>query len=433
MIQRIEVWNFESHEHSVLEDLSPGLNLLLGDSNSGKTSISARALKLVAYNDFNPRSVRTGATHCVVQVDTDKGRVKVTRGPKHNAWEVTKTGQQTQYFDKVGVNIIPEVSEIIGLNIVTLGDVKVPVNIMDQLESHFMLAGVGDKDATGSMRAQIVDEISGLSGIESIIKDVSLDNTRFGREIKEIEKQMAVVRGQLHPEPPLKEEEEVLTKAEQELKDSAMMLSLMDEGNDLMNKVNSASRQISDLNRRESEIPNTALAIQEISRAEELTVRAVSAGNLHRDGVISAGRLAGINKILAGMPDVQQAACFLNESDTASRVLVNATDIYGRWKSASRDVVVKQDMDRKIVEALKSSVEMGKAQDAVTKRGEAETLLWEAQQKMASLAGLQDRIKDYERLLKDAEKERDDLLALIKTCPLTLKPVFKQCMEGVIV
>jgi len=432
MIHRIEVWNFESHEHSVLEDLSPGLNLLLGDSNSGKTSISARALKLVAYNDFNPRSVRTGATHCVVQVDTDKGRVKVTRGPKHNAWEVTKTGQPTQYFDKVGVNIIPEVAEIIGLNIVTLGDVKVPVNIMDQLESHFMLAGVGDKDATGSMRAQIVDEISGLSGIEGIIKDVSLDNTRFGREIKVIEKQMEVVRGQLHPEAILKEEEDVLTKADQELKDSAMMLSLMDEGNDLVSNVSSVSQQISDLNRRESEIPNTALALQELSRADELTVRAVSAETLHRDGSVANGRLAGINKTLAGMPDVQQAACFLNESDTASRVLVNATDLYGRWKSASQDVVVKQDRDRKIVEALKSSVEMVKAQDAVTRRSDAESLLWEAQQKMASLAGLKDRITDHDRLLKDAEKERDDLLASIKTCPLTLKPVSKECMEGVI-
>jgi hypothetical protein len=243
---------------------------------------------------------------------------------------------------------------------------------------------------------------------------------------------MEVVRGQLHPEPPLKEEEDVLAKADQELKDSAMMLALIDEGNDLVSKGSSASQQISDLNRRQSEIPNTALALQELSRADELTVRAVSAENLHRDGSVANGRLAGINKTLAGMPDVQQAACFLNESDTASRVLVNATDIYGRWKSASQDVVVKQDRDRKIVEALESSVEMVKAQDAVTKRSEAETLLWEAQQKMVSLAGLKDRIMDQDRLLKDAEKERDDLLASIKTCPLTLKPVSKECMEGVI-
>ena len=479
MIQRIEVWNFESHEHSVLEDLSPGLNLLVGESNSGKTSISARALKLVAYNDFNPRSVRTGATHCVVQVDTDKGRVKVSRGPKHNAWEVTKTGQSTQYFDKVGVNIIPEVAEIIGLNIVTLGDVKVPVNIMDQLESHFMLAGVGDKDATGSMRAQIVDEISGLSGIESIIKDVSLDNTRFGREVKVIEKQMEVVRGQLYPEHPLKEEEEVLTKADQELKDHRMMLALIDEGNDLVGKGSSVSQQIGDLNHRVSEIPNTVLALQELSRADELIDRVASAETLHRDGTVASDHLSEINKALVEIPDVQAAACLLNESDLVGKILINAVDVndkwmtssknvsgikkalsvmpdtqmaagfindsdlasktlasavdvHSRWSSASRDVGVKQDRDKQIGQALTSNLEIVKAQDAVTRRNEAETLFRDVQQKMAGLMGLKQRLADQDISLNAAEKERDDLLASIKTCPLTLKPVSKECVEGVI-
>jgi hypothetical protein len=429
MIQRIELWDFESHEHTVLEDISPALNLFCGVSNSGKTSI-VRALKLAAYNEFDPRSVRVGATKCVVQVDTERGRVKVTRGPKHNAWETTKTGQKTQYFDKVGVNVVKDAAEIIGLNIVTLGDVNVPVNIMDQLESHFMLAGVGGKDASGSMRAQIVDEISGLSGIEGIIKDVSLDHHRYGREIKETEKQMETTRSQLHPETDLNAEDSILTSAEKELTDHATMLNLTVEGDDLVSKGSGISQQIGDMNRRMAAIPNTDLALQEIVRADDMTNRAVAASSLHRDGVIAEDRTDGINKTLAGIPDVQMATSFINEADTAGRVLTNAVDIHKRWMIASQDMAVKRKRDNEIGEALVSDIEVGKAQDAVVLCDAAAKLLNEAQRMTAGIMGLRQRIEGKDRELGEAEKERDEILASVKTCPLTLKAVSKECMEG---
>ena len=171
MIKRLELIDFESHKHTIIDDFSNGLNLLVGDSNSGKSSL-LRAIKLAAYNMYDPGCVRIGATKCVVRVDTDKGYVKVVRGPKVNEWEVCKNGEAPEKFQKVGKNIVPQAAEVMGLKLVTLGDVEFPVNVMSQLESHFMLSGVGDKNATGSMRAQIVDEISGLSGFEPLVKDL---------------------------------------------------------------------------------------------------------------------------------------------------------------------------------------------------------------------------------------------------------------------
>lgn len=479
MIQRIELWDFESHEHTVLDNISPALNLICGESNSGKTSI-VRALKLAAYNEFDPRSVRIGATKCVVQVDTERGRVKVTRGPKHNAWEITKTGQPTQYFDKVGVNIVPDAAEVIGLNIVTLGDVQVPVNIMDQLESHFMLAGVGDKDATGSMRAQIVDEISGLSGIEGIIKAVSLDHHRYGREIKETEEQMERVRLQLHPEGELDKEAGILADAERELKDHADMLSLIAEVEAMSSEASATAKQIENVSRRLAEIPNAELALQEVSRADDSLRRAALAETLFRSGTVSGDRLSLVSKRLSEIPDVHKAlALIANAEGSASKAnavasiharceLLEASlkksrerlDWIGRALQASkyvseaeghaskanaaasiheRCVVLTAGLDRArrrlewIGKALMASGELDAVQGSLSLCESVQKLLETARKTDASMENLQRRIGEGERRLEEAVRERDEILASVKTCPLTLKPVSKECLEGMTV
>jgi DNA repair exonuclease SbcCD ATPase subunit len=213
MIKKIELWDFECHEHSVLEDFDSGLNLIFGESDSGKTSI-VRALRLVAYNDFNPACVRLGAKNCQVRVETEKGWVHVTRG-KDNIWRTCRTGETEQEFTKIGKNILPEASKILGLKIVELGDMSLPVNIMDQNEGHFMLNELGGNNASGSMRAQIVDEISGLSGIEGLIKEVSLDRHRFGRTVKENEDRAKELMATMHDQSVLDAEKKILDEVDE--------------------------------------------------------------------------------------------------------------------------------------------------------------------------------------------------------------------------
>jgi DNA repair protein SbcC/Rad50 len=427
MIQRIELWDFESHEHTVIDDISPELNLLCGESNSGKTSV-IRALKLAAYNEFDPKSVRTGCTKCVVEVTTEKGIVKVTRGEKCNLWETTRTGGKTQYFDKVGVKIVPEAEAIIGLNIVTLGDVEVPVNIMDQLESHFLLSGVGNKDASGSMRAQIVDEISGLSGIEGLIKEVSLDHHRYGRAITETEKAMEAVRAQLHPESILNAEEALLESAEKELKDYETMVALADDGDTIITKWEIVSRSIQDCERALLAIPDTDVADIEISRAGDLLARAESAATLHRDCVVAEDRLNLNLKKLSGIPDVPTAASFINQHEAASRALVKAEEVLNAWTTAMVKLESKQTRERELIKALTAETEIASAKELIDRVDKAERLLFEGQRLQASLLGLQTRLENKDKELKEAEKERDELLASIKTCPLSLRPVSKECL-----
>lgn len=477
MINRIELWDFESHEHTVLEDISPALNLFCGDSNAGKTSI-VRALKLAAYNDFDPKSVRIGAKKCVVQVDTDKGRVKVTRGEKHNLWEVTKTGQNTQYFDKVGVNTVPDAEEVIGLNVVTLGDVQIPVNIMDQLESHFMLAGVGDKKASGSMRAQIVDEISGLSGIEGLIKDVGLDHHRYGRDIKETETQMEAVRSQLHSEEELKKEGEILDSAGKELSDHDAMVTLAVEGEELEKRANETKRDISlldsslrsipDIDAATEEmknadillsglksaevvlqagnlaygrlealkndlakIPDTDAAMVEMSKADGLMSRVGSSQEILERGAAAADRLDVLGKTMASIPDIETAMEFVSKSTKSFQILLLASDVLNRWTAASTNMKLLEERGKTILKALEAEKEIAISQDRLDLLKASEAFAESLRVVVASIAETKRRIEQNDVELQAAEKERDALLASIKTCPLTLKPVSKECMEGV--
>ena len=135
-IEELEIWNWESWEHALFTDFAPGLNMICGESNTGKTSI-VRFIKFIAHNDFNPKSVRLGADNCMGRIKTHRGEVKVTRG-KDNIWEVTPKGQPTQIFERIGKEVLPQAAEIIGLGLVQLGDVEISANIMDQLEGHFM-------------------------------------------------------------------------------------------------------------------------------------------------------------------------------------------------------------------------------------------------------------------------------------------------------
>jgi len=428
MLKRIELWDFEAHEHTVVEDLSAGLNLVVGESNAGKTSI-VRALKLVAYNEFDPRSIRVGATKCKVLVETERGTVKVTRGPKNNLWEITPVGKKTQFLDKVGKDVVPQAAEILGLNVVTLGDVEVPVNIMDQLESHFMLAGVGGKDASGSMRAQIVDEISGLSGIEGLIKSVSLDVHRFGREVKDTEDKMEETRKQLHDESALADEEVVLGGAEANLSEHDECVAAAEAGDVLSSEMARMKSEAEDNSRILADMPDLDAVKATMDEAEQTLAEADVADKLAAEAK-DAYRLGDeLEERLSGMPDVASVAVFLKEAGEILDVLRDLTALVSDLDALEGQ---RKALEGRL-EGLKGleGVEMGleEAEASLVKIGAATAVLREVEFAGASLGSKERELEDVQARLVAAVKERDDVLSQVKVCPLTLNPVRPECVN----
>jgi intein/homing endonuclease len=398
------------------------------DIYTHNTSI-VRALKLAAYNEFDPRSIRVGATKCKVLVETERGTVLVKRGPKDNLWEVTRNGQPTQYFDKVGKNVVPQAAEVLGLNVVTLGDAQVPVNIMDQLESHFMLKGVGDKDASGSMRAQIVDEISGLSGIEGLIRSVSLDNHRLGRDVKETEDRMEEVRKGLHDEKLLEAEGETLGRAGKSL-DDADEAEVAAEGMEVMEtEFLLVSGEVEGREQDLAAMPDEAAAKALADEAAKDLEAAEVMGRLYDEEEEAGRRIGELEGELSAMPDSEAALGRASE----------AQDALGRAEAAegmSRDL----DSARKDVEGLEGQLgglgdparakELADEADEAMGRlglvGEMGRELREAQESVSRLEGV---LAETEELEEVALRERDEAVAAVKVCPLTLGPVSEECMR----
>ncbi|HEY4311737.1 MAG TPA: AAA family ATPase [Pirellulales bacterium] len=71
MITRIELVNFMSHAHTVIEPAA-GLTVLVGPNNVGKSAVVA-ALQILCHNDNSTYVLRHGQKECSVKIQTDDG------------------------------------------------------------------------------------------------------------------------------------------------------------------------------------------------------------------------------------------------------------------------------------------------------------------------------------------------------------------------
>lgn len=194
MIKRITLKNFESHEDSTIE-FSDGLNLIIGQSNQGKSSI-VRALAMVVANRFDRDSVRTGAKYCSVAVETEKGAVTAERGEDTNHW-IIETPQGKKEYRNIGSSVPSEVLEVLGMGERVRGEIKELPNIMFQLEKHYMLSEIDGKKTTANSIARMMDEAIGIGGMEELIKDIATDFAAKKRELETRNIQISELRSKI--------------------------------------------------------------------------------------------------------------------------------------------------------------------------------------------------------------------------------------------
>lgn len=123
MIKRIELKNFMSHRHTVIEP-AEGLTVLIGPNNVGKSAIIA-ALQILCYNDLSNYVVRHGEKHCMVSVETDEGhRIEWHR---RTSPSYVINGEQ---FDRLGRSVPEELHQLLRLP-------RVAGNGTEQFDVHF--------------------------------------------------------------------------------------------------------------------------------------------------------------------------------------------------------------------------------------------------------------------------------------------------------
>ena len=90
MLKSLRVKNFQSHRDSLIK-FSPGVNVLVGDPQNGKTAI-LRALNLVRTNRpsgfrFHSHFAKDGNTEIIIE--TDSGEVNFLKNETGSVYSVT--------------------------------------------------------------------------------------------------------------------------------------------------------------------------------------------------------------------------------------------------------------------------------------------------------------------------------------------------------
>ena len=193
----LELWNFQSHEHTVLE-LSPGVNIIRGTNDCGKSTIF-RAIRLLAYNrptrGVDEELVRDGKSSCIVKATMSDGSwVLREKGKDVNRYVVNSPlirGGQVE-LNGFGVSVPPEVTAALGFGPLTIAKSEgMELNLSMQNEGAFMLS------ETDPEIARWMYALTSLDDIRAAIDDLSLDYKRAGSNVKLQEERVADIGQQL--------------------------------------------------------------------------------------------------------------------------------------------------------------------------------------------------------------------------------------------
>lgn len=172
MLKKLEITNFRSHKNSILEFV-PGINIIVGLSNSGKTNIF-RAFDWLRTN--RPKGIRFISNF---SKEKDKAKVKATfingeyvsveKGRKGSAiYGIGNKDKELDRFEKVGFDVPDKIIEFLKID---------DVNMQSQLDQYFLIT---------SSAGEVAREINRITHLEEVDKWTKTFTTKINSLNKEI-------------------------------------------------------------------------------------------------------------------------------------------------------------------------------------------------------------------------------------------------------
>ena len=177
IIKSVEINNFQSHENTLI-NFTDGLNVIVGESNCGKTSI-LRAIRWALDNDPHGSDfITTGQDECEVTVIFDDGTLIKRKRTRDDAGTYYVVGRIIQpdgtesYWNstyKGFANNLPvEISNIHQMPKINLTkDICTHLNMMSQLDGPFLVTD------SPQVKATIIGRLTGTQIIDLAIKDTN--------------------------------------------------------------------------------------------------------------------------------------------------------------------------------------------------------------------------------------------------------------------
>ena len=169
MIKRIELVNFMSHEHTVIEP-SDGLTVLIGPNNCGKSAI-VNALQVLCNNSKSTYVLRHGSKECQIIVETDSGDSICWSRKKSGSPKYVINGQT---FDRLKGKVPDEVHQILRMPTVDADKESYDVHFGEQRSPIFLL---GDKEKAAAQFFASSSDASRMVEMQSLHKNKVRRNT----------------------------------------------------------------------------------------------------------------------------------------------------------------------------------------------------------------------------------------------------------------
>lgn len=169
-IKSLTLRDFQSHEKSTF-NFDKGLNVLVGVSNVGKSSIS-RALSLILFNAWDKSWVRFGARYCHVGLETSTGVLVVReKGEKVNKYILTLPEDGIpRTFESFGTVVPEEIQKALNIHATHIDSTDtLNLNFAGQMDALFLLS------QTGSYRAKVLGKLSGATYLDHAIHELNLE------------------------------------------------------------------------------------------------------------------------------------------------------------------------------------------------------------------------------------------------------------------
>ena len=164
MIKQLNISNYQSHKDSVL-DFDPGVNIIVGESDSGKTAI-IRALRWVIWNKPTGNSMRSywgGKTS--VELFTDDAHI-VRSKDKEEEYILGDS-----HFKAFRTEVPEEIQKALNMS---------EINLQRQLDQPFLISETAGNVASHFNKVAKLDQIdTGLQNINSAINQL---NSIIGKE-----------------------------------------------------------------------------------------------------------------------------------------------------------------------------------------------------------------------------------------------------------
>ena len=132
MTDKFIIKNYQIIKNGEIE-LRPGITLITGPSNNGKSSIF-KAYKQLIYNLSGNTYINQFADQCKLILDNDEYTIEYKKTKTKSSYDIKVVNPETTlHIDKLGVNQIDKIKELTHI------DKDLGYNFWDQLEKPFLL------------------------------------------------------------------------------------------------------------------------------------------------------------------------------------------------------------------------------------------------------------------------------------------------------